>query len=91
VSHLELCAVLRVENCSQNKREAGNDLFFVGANHAGRKRQGAVGPRSKKEDFVQQYLCSEEKVLRLCITFSEDTRLLDHYLWPSGSQQLFRS
>jgi len=33
---LELCAVLRVESCPQNKREAANDPFFTGANSTGR-------------------------------------------------------
>jgi hypothetical protein len=60
---LKLCAVSLEENRSQSRREAGNDLFFISANSTGLNDREQLDARSKKEAFVQQYLCSGEKVL----------------------------
>src|SRR6266403_4310949 len=41
-----------VDNWTQNKQEAGNDLFFISANSTSRNDRGRLDARSKKEAFA---------------------------------------
>jgi hypothetical protein len=63
-------------------------IYFSSAPIPRTETTGVVDARSKEEAFAQQYLCFGEKVLCLCITFSEDTRLLEHNLWPSATRAI---
>jgi hypothetical protein len=96
---LELLVVSLVENRLQNKREAGNDLIFIGANSAFSLRF----TRSDTPFVCRPRAGSVECRMagRACLSTAgpghggaerhdASTRILDHNLWPSPTQQPLR-